>query len=139
MIKKIVRYHILLYLLEQEEISNFLFLLWHKFNHLQQSCLTWLDGKECKSDLNVLGSRVMSRDSFMDQQGSDTFLTLVSTNRERDEINEKEMAKKNRERNDGITYVAEIVGKNNQDPWKKGKNSFFGRRTQAIRFFHKSC
>lgn len=72
-------------------------------------------GKECKSDLNVLGCRVMSRDSFMEQQGSDTFLTLVSTNRERDEINEKEMAKKNLERNDGITYVAEIIGENNQD------------------------
>lgn len=51
-------------------------------------------GDETENDIKLLDSRVISRDVFALQRGA-PFLTLVSTNKEKDEINSKELCNRN--------------------------------------------
>lgn len=67
-------------------------------------------GYEADSDIKLLDSRVISREEFAVQNGT-SFLTLVSTNKEREAINSMELYVRNLREN-GITYFADILGEN---------------------------
>ena len=67
-------------------------------------------GNENESDIKLLDSRVLSREEFASQNNV-SFLTLVSTNKEKEVINSKELWNRNLREN-GITYFADIKGEN---------------------------
>lgn len=70
-------------------------------------------GYESDSDIKLLDNRVISREEFAVQNGT-SFLTLVSTNKEREAINSRELYDRNLWEN-GFTYFADIVGENSPE------------------------
>lgn len=70
-------------------------------------------GDETENDIKLLDSRVISRDVFALQRGA-PFLTLVSTNKEKDEINSKELCNRNLI-GKGVSYFADIIGDNSME------------------------
>lgn len=70
-------------------------------------------GDETENGIKLLDSRVISRDVFALQRGA-PFLTLVSTNKEKDEINSKELCNRNLI-GKGVSYFADIIGDNSME------------------------
>ena len=70
-------------------------------------------GDETENDIKLLDSRVISRDDFASQKCV-PFLTLVSTNKEKDEINSKELCNRNLI-GKGVSYFADIIGDNSME------------------------